>query len=210
MAKKKNKAGSKSLYNEFLKLQAKDDVRKLQRKARRVEKKLSDADGFGHKDYVKYANDLMRLNTDAEKLQRKYRLKKRRSKVEVRAEKRSGKLKGQTTEHDFWDGKKLRKEIAKGLNKKKRINGVSTNNKLEALAALDDILTHNSPYMVITITENQDEINVSLREISDDELEDRKERNAIWNKQRIAYKTRKDTHDKNKGLAKTKRFPNKK
>ena len=78
-------------------------------------------------------------------------IKKRRSALEIKAEKRSKKSKGVKFEFDFRNVKDAKKLVAKNLKKGiKKVNGKKAN-ELDALVELDNIILQMDAYSSVVV-----------------------------------------------------------
>ena len=201
MAKKK-RSNQKSIYADFLKYEAKDEVRKLQRKANRISKKAEN-DFLGSKDYSYLANERQKVNSEILHLKQKYGLKTRRSSVQVKAEKRSGKFKGEYREYSFFDIKALKKDVAKAVDKGKKINGINPKGDvLKAYAPMDEAISDLDSQSVIVLQENNDELFITIRKMSDTEIDEFKDMQPIRQAQRKAYYEKKAIRESEKSIYK--------
>ena len=129
----------------------------------KLRKQLSKA---SEKERAKIQNKIIRNNADAGTLRANSGIKKRRSALEIKAEKRSKKAKGVKFEFDFRNIKDAKKTVAKNLKKGvKKVNGKNAN-ELDALVELDNIILQMDAYssIVVVYDETKGTFNFSIKD----------------------------------------------
>ena len=148
----------------------------LRQQAYKIRKSLSTLDDSS--DLKKAYRKLININSEQETLREVFKIGKRRSKVEIKAEQRSGKLTGVVTQYHFYDANKLKKQltghVVDGLVRK--INGIdATKNPVRAFVQLDSLFTVLSSRSALNLKINPNTKEATLWVTGNEEEEEEEE-----------------------------------
>lgn len=158
-------------FERLLQEDARKELHRISQRAYKARKKFEEQQAdAGQKEYRTFFNKITALNIQSEKTRNEYGLTKRRSKIEIEADRRSKtRGKGVVSTFDFSEVWEYRKQLFERL-KKKQVLKVNGKEGVEALTELTNLLS-KIDYKNIKETYNPQTKEVSINFYEEEEEE---------------------------------------